>query len=241
MTTSSALPQIDETLLATTRYLQALTVLDDESVRRPSVLPGWTRAHVVAHLSRNADAFTRVLGAGGGRASRRRCTPPARRGTPRSRRPCASRPRRPRRGRDRLRGPADRGALGVHGRPGHAVRAGRRGAGHVPAAHGGAAAPGRGGDPPRRPRHRLRAVDLAAGLLPRDGQAAAGRAGRAARRRAVDGAGATDVDGLWKLGAGQGPEIRGTAGDLAWWLVGRGDGRGLTCSSGELPTLGRWR
>ena len=61
MTTSSALPQIDETLLATTRYLQALTVLDDESVRRPSVLPGWTRAHVVAHLSRNADAFTRVL------------------------------------------------------------------------------------------------------------------------------------------------------------------------------------
>jgi len=62
MSTSTALPQIDETLLATTRYLQALTVLDDESVRRPSLLPGWSRAHVVAHLSRNADAFTRVLG-----------------------------------------------------------------------------------------------------------------------------------------------------------------------------------
>ena len=62
MSTSTALPQIDETLLATTRYLQALTVLDDESVRRPSLLPGWARAHVVAHLSRNADAFTRVLG-----------------------------------------------------------------------------------------------------------------------------------------------------------------------------------
>ena len=28
MSTSTALPQIDETLLATTRYLQALTVLD---------------------------------------------------------------------------------------------------------------------------------------------------------------------------------------------------------------------
>ena len=62
MSTSTALPEIDETLLATTRYLQALTVLDDESVRRPSLLPGWSRAHVVAHLSRNADAFTRVLG-----------------------------------------------------------------------------------------------------------------------------------------------------------------------------------
>src|SRR6476620_11817101 len=50
MSTSTALPEIDETLLATTRYLQALTVLDDESVRRPSLLPGWSRAHVVARL-----------------------------------------------------------------------------------------------------------------------------------------------------------------------------------------------
>ncbi len=71
MTTSAALPEIDETLLATTRYLQALTVLDDESVRRPSVLPGWSRAHVVAHLSRNADAFTGVLARGRGRGARR--------------------------------------------------------------------------------------------------------------------------------------------------------------------------
>ncbi len=51
----------------------------------------------------------------------------------------------------------------------------------------------------------------------------------------------TDVDGLWKFGAGQGPEIHGTVGDLAWWLVGRGGGRGLSSSSGELPDLGRWR
>jgi maleylpyruvate isomerase len=51
----------------------------------------------------------------------------------------------------------------------------------------------------------------------------------------------TDVSGLWKFGEGQGPEIHGTVGDLAWWLVGRGDGQGLTCSSGELPVLGRWR
>ncbi len=61
MDTTSALPQIDETLLATTRYLQALTLLDEPSVHRPSGLPGWTRAHVVAHVSRNADSFTRVL------------------------------------------------------------------------------------------------------------------------------------------------------------------------------------
>jgi maleylpyruvate isomerase len=52
---------------------------------------------------------------------------------------------------------------------------------------------------------------------------------------------ATDVEGLWKFGEGPGPDIHGAVGDLAVWLVGRGGGRGLTSSSGELPTLGRWR
>jgi maleylpyruvate isomerase len=51
----------------------------------------------------------------------------------------------------------------------------------------------------------------------------------------------TDVDGLWKLGSGAGPEVKGPVGDLAWWLVGRGDGSGLVSSTGELPTIPRWR
>ena len=55
------IPLLDETVHATTRYLGALTVLQSEDLEAPSALPGWTRAHVVAHLSRNADAFTRVL------------------------------------------------------------------------------------------------------------------------------------------------------------------------------------
>ena len=50
----------------------------------------------------------------------------------------------------------------------------------------------------------------------------------------------TDVDGLWKLGPGQGPEIKGRLADLAWWLIGRGNGSGLESSSGELPRLERW-
>jgi maleylpyruvate isomerase len=61
VSTSTKLPLLDETLVATQRYLHALTGLDDESAGQPSVLPGWSRAHVVAHVSRNADAFTRVL------------------------------------------------------------------------------------------------------------------------------------------------------------------------------------
>ena len=35
----------------------ALTRLTDDELREPSALPCWTRAHVVAHLARNADAL----------------------------------------------------------------------------------------------------------------------------------------------------------------------------------------
>jgi maleylpyruvate isomerase len=49
------------------------------------------------------------------------------------------------------------------------------------------------------------------------------------------------VDGLWKFGEGAGPEIKGTQADLAWWLIGRGDGSGLVSSTGELPRLTKWR
>ncbi len=39
------------------------------------------------------------------------------------------------------------------------------------------------------------------------------------------------------VGAGTGPVINGSVADLAWWLVGRGAAGGL---SGDLPTLGPW-
>jgi maleylpyruvate isomerase len=38
----------------------ALEQLPDDELRRPSPLPGWTRAHVVAHLARNADALVNL-------------------------------------------------------------------------------------------------------------------------------------------------------------------------------------
>jgi maleylpyruvate isomerase len=33
----------------------------DEDVQAPSLLPGWTRAHVLTHLARNADGIARTL------------------------------------------------------------------------------------------------------------------------------------------------------------------------------------
>ncbi|MFE5242981.1 MULTISPECIES: maleylpyruvate isomerase family mycothiol-dependent enzyme [unclassified Streptomyces] len=46
---------------ATDRLLSAMGEIDDASVVGPSLLPGWSRGHVLAHLSRNADALVNVL------------------------------------------------------------------------------------------------------------------------------------------------------------------------------------
>ncbi|MFF2460609.1 maleylpyruvate isomerase family mycothiol-dependent enzyme [Streptomyces mirabilis] len=46
---------------ATERLLNAAAELDNASAAEPSRLPGWSRGHVLAHLSRNADALVNVL------------------------------------------------------------------------------------------------------------------------------------------------------------------------------------
>nr|WP_281257456.1 maleylpyruvate isomerase family mycothiol-dependent enzyme [Actinophytocola xinjiangensis] len=38
-----------------------VTSLDDRRMREPSLLPGWSRAHVVTHLARNADGLVNLL------------------------------------------------------------------------------------------------------------------------------------------------------------------------------------
>ncbi|NLU67516.1 maleylpyruvate isomerase family mycothiol-dependent enzyme [Streptomyces sp. HNM0574] len=46
---------------STDRLLTVVAGLDDAAVAGPSLLPGWTRGHVITHLARNADALVRVL------------------------------------------------------------------------------------------------------------------------------------------------------------------------------------
>lgn len=239
MSTSTALPQIDETLLATTRYLQALTVLDDESVRRPSLLPGWSRAHVVAHLSRNADAFTRVLGqvAAGEPASMYASTD----------------------ARDAdIEDTVER--LDLAGLVEDALASTARLTEALWACEADPDAPYTrvaGADlsfplhtvgPRRRAEVEIHHSDLGTGYEPSTWPSDFSSHLVKQRQDELAQAGgpsmvlsSTDVTGLWKFGEGQGPEIHGSVGDLAWWLVGRGGGQGLTCSSGELPVLGRWR
>lgn len=50
--------QIDD---ATQRLLGTARVIAEPDLRQPSLLPGWTRAHILAHLARSADAMRALL------------------------------------------------------------------------------------------------------------------------------------------------------------------------------------
>jgi maleylpyruvate isomerase len=50
--------QIDQ---ATQRLLDTARIITEPDLRAPSLLPGWTRAHVLAHLARGADAMRNLL------------------------------------------------------------------------------------------------------------------------------------------------------------------------------------
>ncbi len=52
---------------------------------------------------------------------------------------------------------------------------------------------------------------------------------------------ATDLERSWPVGGENGPTVSGTGADLGWWLVGRGEGDSLSCDAGPVPTLGPWQ
>ncbi len=47
---------------ATGRLIADIDGLPDAAAREPSLLPGWTRGHVLSHIARNAEGGTRLLG-----------------------------------------------------------------------------------------------------------------------------------------------------------------------------------
>jgi maleylpyruvate isomerase len=51
----------DEVDQATQRLLGTAREIADSELRQPSLLPGWTRAYVLAHLARGADAMRYLL------------------------------------------------------------------------------------------------------------------------------------------------------------------------------------
>jgi maleylpyruvate isomerase len=59
--TADPLALMAEVDRATDRLLDTVGRLSDADVAGPSLLPGWTRGHVLVHLARNADGLTRLL------------------------------------------------------------------------------------------------------------------------------------------------------------------------------------
>lgn len=232
----SDLPHFQETIDATTRYLQALTELTDDDVRAPSALPGWTRGHVITHLSRNADAFARVLHA-------------AQAGTEATMYDSDSQ-------RDaEIADGAGRSASEL--REDAAASWGRllQAENEIHDSHLDGTYARTPGAPPkpvrrlglaRRIEVEVHHADLLLDYSARDWPVDLSRRLISQRQdELADGPSmvlsSTDVEGLWKFGPGPGPEIKGAIGDLAWWLVGRGDGGWLDSSTGELPHLPAWK
>ena len=50
-----------EITLATAHLLEDAAFLDDDGMRAPSTLPGWSRGHVLTHIARNADGLRNIL------------------------------------------------------------------------------------------------------------------------------------------------------------------------------------
>ena len=48
-------------VVAHRRLIDVLGEVTDDVARRPSLLPDWTVGHVLTHIARNADSFTRVF------------------------------------------------------------------------------------------------------------------------------------------------------------------------------------
>src|SRR5205807_199393 len=52
---------LKELLAATERLAATVKTMAPEDLGRPSLLPGWTRAHVLTHIARNADGTRNLL------------------------------------------------------------------------------------------------------------------------------------------------------------------------------------
>jgi maleylpyruvate isomerase len=229
------LPHLAETIEATRRLLATLDRLDDADLREPSLLPGWSRGHVVAHLCRNADAVTDLVeGVVTGDLRPMYASQQARDADVEAGagRPAAEQRADAAASAERFHAaaralPADRWEVGVSRVPGSPPFPVRR------------------VGPMRRTEVEVHHADLGTtyGAADWPDDFLDHLLGR--RRRELSEAGValtlvlTDRDGTVTTLAG-GPEVSGRTADVVWWLLGRGAGEGLACSDDRLPDLGRW-
>ncbi|MDF1602676.1 maleylpyruvate isomerase family mycothiol-dependent enzyme [Nocardioides sp. YIM 152315] len=216
---------------ATRRLVRTVDALPDPAYAEPSGLPGWTRAHVVAHLALNAEGLAGALtGVVEGRRVSMYRSQEDRDGDIESLATAA-----PAVLRSRLLGactdladaidavPDDEGETVVERVPGGRTF--------------------RVGDVPwmRLGEVEIHHADLDAGYTHPQWPDAFVLHVLDSKHLRDPAAGAfslqpTDLDRAWSAGTG-GPTVTGTASELAWWLTGR-PAPGLTCEGGALPRIG---
>ncbi|WP_167735985.1 maleylpyruvate isomerase family mycothiol-dependent enzyme [Nocardioides sp. 503] len=228
----------DELQDATSRLVRTVDALTDEEYAAASLLPDWSRAHVVAHLALNAEALTGVLrGIVGGEPTTMYASQ-EQRDADIEELAAAD----PSELRDRLLGSTTDLADAMAAVPDEGwdtVVERTPGSGRTFVAH---AVPGM----------RLREVeihhaDLAAGYTRAEWPTSfSERVLRSMMKRDAGDEPFTavphDLAGTWQCGevTDSSPVVRGSAADLAWWLTGRDDGEGLTTDSDALPRIEAW-
>lgn len=233
--TDVARPSPDQIARADQALVRTVDGLADQDYAGASLLPGWTRAHVVAHLALNAEGLAGVLhGAHLGRPQAMYASPEARDSDIED---LAT---------------ADPGALRERllastGQFAEALAAMHEGDWD-----------GRFERTPGGPEFalvnvalmRVREVeihhaDLDAGYSPADWpedfRVVLLESMTKRPHPAPFSARPTDLDRTWHYGEGDGgPVVSGTSAALGWWLTGRGDGAGLTTDAGTLPEVESW-
>ncbi len=229
---------------AAVRLLRTVDAFHGDDWSAPSGLPGWTRAHVVAHLALNAEGLTRVLQ--GLVADEEEPAPMYASDEARDADIDTLAAGDPGEIRARLMGatteleaaisavPDDRWATRVERTPGgRTMRAD--------------ALPGM-----RLRELEIHHVDLAAGYTPGDWSEAFAVLLLDAMAKRVDPpvrfeVRPLDVHRVWTLGSGDeggvdggGEVVTGPAADLGWWLTGRPAPDTVSCSRGELPSIEGW-
>lgn len=230
-------PDLDPLHQSEQRLLRTVDSLTADRWTEPSLLPGWTRAHVVAHLALNAEG---LAGAVDGLAHEQ--VVPV----------YASNERRDgdieelaRADRAEIRERLFAGSQLL--RDALATLAGEQWSGSVRRLPDGPHWPVATIPTTRRREVEIHHADLGAGYAHRDWPSdfavelldsitvshASSPDSPAFTVRAGD------TGRTWSVGADE-PVVEGAAADLGWWLTGRGAGEGLTCNAGALPTLGPW-
>ena len=219
------------------RMLRTVDSLAAEDWAGPSVLPGWTRAHVAAHLALNAEGLAGALDG----LARELEVPVYESGEKRDADIEELSRAEPAEIRERLfaAGQALRDAFGSLD-TGHWEAS-------VPRVPGGPAWEVATIPETRRREVEIHHADLDAGYSHHDwpGDFAVELLDVATEDHAASPdtppftVRASDTVRTWSVGAEQ-PVVEGSAAALGWWLVGRGRGEGLACEAG-LPRLGPWR